>query len=216
MNTLALGERMCFVLVMNVLVLETSTLKASVQTSSPRSYTCSYMNQQFSSWTSFQIATHRHSPPKNGSSHTLVPTCEYAMPTSYMPWFAFLCWNIFVIHKNAKIFSAKVLLAKKLGNVESGQKLHSPLFSSLAAVYIFCLHVFSLKKERQLRPWISRIEYNAFRNILASLIFVRKPKEEKFLPKLFGFEINTDENKANCSIIYAIAFSAGIKVPEVD
>ena len=41
-NTLAWGEGMHFALVTNVLVLETNTLKARVQTSAQHSYTCSY------------------------------------------------------------------------------------------------------------------------------------------------------------------------------
>ena len=77
-NILERGERMCFALVTNVLVLETNALKARVQTSAPHRYTCSY--QQFSIRTSLEIATHRHSPSKMGCSHTLALTCEYATP----------------------------------------------------------------------------------------------------------------------------------------
>ena len=84
-NTLAWGERIHFVTVTNVLVLETNALKARVQTSAPHtaphSYTCSY--QRFSSRTYLEIAAHRHSPSKTGGSHALVLTCEYTTPTSY-------------------------------------------------------------------------------------------------------------------------------------
>ena len=53
----------------------------------PHSYTCNY--QQFSSRVSLKIVTHRHSPSKTGGSHSLILTCEYAAPTSYIYAIAF-------------------------------------------------------------------------------------------------------------------------------
>ena len=76
-------------LVTSALVLVMNALKTHVQTSAPRSYTCSY--QPLSNGTSLKIATHRYSPSKTGGSyHALVLTREYAIPTSYMYAIAFL------------------------------------------------------------------------------------------------------------------------------
>ena len=72
------------------LVLETNALKAHVPTSGSHSYTCSY--QRFSSRHYLKIATHRHSPSQTSNSHTLILTCEYAPPTSYIHN-SVLCWT---------------------------------------------------------------------------------------------------------------------------
>ena len=57
-------------------MLETYALKARVETSSTDSYTFRY--KQFSSRTSVELATHRHSPSKTGGS-TLHPQGIYAI-----------------------------------------------------------------------------------------------------------------------------------------
>ena len=74
----------------NGLAQKTNALKARVQTFTPQSHTCSY--QQFSSKPSFKIATHTQSPSKMGSSHSLILTCKYATPTSYI-YNSVLCWT---------------------------------------------------------------------------------------------------------------------------
>ena len=55
----------------------------------------------------------------------------------YIPLFAFFILKYFDIRQKAENFRSKISLDEKLGNVEDGQQLRSPSFSSLAAVYIF-------------------------------------------------------------------------------
>ena len=78
-QTLRCREKECVLcyIVMNVLVLETNTLKTRIQTSTPHRYTCS--SQWFLRRTSLKIATHRHSHSKTGGSHALVLICEVRM-----------------------------------------------------------------------------------------------------------------------------------------
>ena len=83
-------ERTCFALMTNASVLEMNTFKKCVQTLATKSYTCGY--QQLSNRIALKISTHRFSPLKTGSSHTLVITCDYATPTSCM-CNGVLCWN---------------------------------------------------------------------------------------------------------------------------
>ena len=81
--------------------------------------------------------------------------------------------------------------------MEDGQQLHSPSFSSLAAVYIFLFtHL--------------RVKYNAFRKFSPQNIFVRKRNDENFSHELFGIEINANENKANYGTLLAIEHSYSI------
>ena len=60
----------------------------------------------------------------------------------------------------------------------------------------FCLHV-SLERNINFAHEISYVKYNAFRKFSGQNIFVRKHIGENFSHKLFGIEINADENKAN-------------------
>ena len=84
--------------------------------------------------------------------------------------------------------------------MEDGQRLHSPSFSSLATVYLsFCLHV-SLKRNINIVHEILHVKYNDFRKFSEQNIFITKRNEKNFSHKLFGIEINANENEANYGI----------------
>ena len=84
MNTFGTGKNP-FALVMNALVLETSALKMLVQTSAHTAINVATNKFQ-------TLLLTRYSASKTRESHTLVLTCEYAIPTSYI-CINVLCWT---------------------------------------------------------------------------------------------------------------------------
>ena len=85
---------------------------------------------------------------------------------------------------------------KMANNFNLVHSLHLLLSTSI------CLHV-SLERNINFVHEISHVKYNAFRKFLGLNIFGRKGYDKNFLCKLFGFETNANENKANYGNIYS-------------
>ena len=78
-------------------------------------------------------------------------TCAFSSNCVFVSHNLLFCLEIFLSDAKRRKFPSKILLDEKFGNVEDGQQLQSPLFSSLATVYIVLLTCWP-RTEYQRRP----------------------------------------------------------------